>query len=315
MLRLPLSARFAEFVSAMSVGETRRVSRGSLSLRYCNPFDGVFLTLAETQSRAGDRVTIPGPGMVTLMFALRGDVTMRGVGGDHWEIPANTVAIMYRRRDELYEVFTPRTQGLLLVSLHLGLDTLQREPFKRGCERFCEGVFDLVQEGARLIATVGTTPKVRALVLQAAEACRAPERGRPLHASIKVLELLDGLGAMADESVDLSPVAPSKGDLDRLIRAKQFIEGRFAEPLTLTSLARELSISESKLTHAFREAFGVSPMTHLQEVRIAHAKAMLRTTDATIGQIAWAVGYRHQCNFAVAFKRSTGSSPKVYRAR
>ena len=58
---------------------------------------------------------------------------------------------------------------------------------------------------------------------------------------------------------------------------------------------------------------GVSPFQYLINIRIAHAKHLLSTSDMPIAQIATECGYDDPVYFSQVFKRITEFSPKEYR--
>ncbi|MDR3513864.1 MAG: AraC family transcriptional regulator [Caulobacteraceae bacterium] len=103
-------------------------------------------------------------------------------------------------------------------------------------------------------------------------------------------------------------------DGERLEAVRLFIEQRFAEPLSMAQLAREAGTNESKLTHQFKGRFGLTVFDYLRKVRMERASFLLRETNLPVTQIALEIGYEHPANFATAFKRSFGQSPRAFRA-
>ncbi len=85
------------------------------------------------------------------------------------------------------------------------------------------------------------------------------------------------------------------------------------EPWTLDTLAKRAGASRSVLDERFRTYLGVAPMSYLTAWRLQLASRKLRTTNASIAQIADAVGYGSEATFSRAFKRHTGSSPGQWR--
>jgi len=54
--------------------------------------------------------------------------------------------------------------------------------------------------------------------------------------------------------------------------------------------------------------------SYRQRLRLDQARRRLGTTDLSISEIAFDAGYEHASNFATAFKRTFGFSPKEARA-
>ncbi len=84
---------------------------------------------------------------------------------------------------------------------------------------------------------------------------------------------------------------------------------------TLESLAKRAGASRSVLDQRFRTLLGKAPMAYLAAWRFQLAARQLRTTPATIAEVATAVGYGSEASFSKAFKRHVGLSPGEWRAQ
>ena len=103
--------------------------------------------------------------------------------------------------------------------------------------------------------------------------------------------------------------------LDRhLLRAKDFADARYAEPIGVEDMARAAGLSRAHFTRAFSRAFGESPRAYLLTRRLERAAALLRTTDRSVAEICFDVGLRSVGSFTTSFKRMFGRSPAAYRA-
>jgi AraC family transcriptional regulator len=81
---------------------------------------------------------------------------------------------------------------------------------------------------------------------------------------------------------------------------------------TIAGLARHCGLSPRHLSRAFRASAGRSLGEHMAQRRIAVACRMLGA-GASIKQTAFATGFSAPTNFATAFRRATGCSPRGYR--
>lgn len=84
---------------------------------------------------------------------------------------------------------------------------------------------------------------------------------------------------------------------------------------TVRDLQRELNYSSAHLNRLFREHFGVSPNEYLQEYRFCYAQNLLRNTDMSVSEIAYAIGYSNLSHFFGQFKRRYGVPPREWRNR
>ena len=101
----------------------------------------------------------------------------------------------------------------------------------------------------------------------------------------------------------------------RLQPALEYIADHCDRPMSNDALAQMTGYSTVHFRKLFTELYGMSPMAYVQEMRIARAKAALRSDYGSIGSIAQALGYASIYDFSRAFKRRTGISPSAYARR
>jgi AraC family transcriptional regulator len=99
----------------------------------------------------------------------------------------------------------------------------------------------------------------------------------------------------------------------KLRRAVEYIDDNLRSDLTLASLAESVALSPGHFAHAFRQATGVAPHRYVLERRVERAKALLRTSDMPITEIADRVGCSSPSHFSVLFHRITGLAPRQFR--
>ncbi|MBG6103326.1 AraC-like DNA-binding protein [Micromonospora vinacea] len=95
--------------------------------------------------------------------------------------------------------------------------------------------------------------------------------------------------------------------------ALRAMHARPAHPWTVDELARAATVSRSTLAARFKKVVGVGPLEYLTGWRIELAADRIRRSSDTVATIAQAIGYGSESAFSVAFKRTTGLSPRAYR--
>jgi AraC-like DNA-binding protein len=100
-----------------------------------------------------------------------------------------------------------------------------------------------------------------------------------------------------------------------LRRAKDLIDRHYAEPLTVSELAREAFASEAHFSRSFKRAFGETPARYLVQRRLERAKELLRGTTLTVTEVCFEAGFQSLGSFSSAFHRDVGESPSAYRER
>ncbi|MGM0580877.1 MAG: ATP-binding protein [Bacteroidota bacterium] len=77
------------------------------------------------------------------------------------------------------------------------------------------------------------------------------------------------------------------------------------------SLARNLNLSESQLYRKLKAVSGKSTAVFIRSVRLQKAKELLQTTNKTIAEIAYEVGFNDPSWFSRAFKEEFGFAPSA----
>jgi AraC-like DNA-binding protein len=101
--------------------------------------------------------------------------------------------------------------------------------------------------------------------------------------------------------------------LPALRRARDLIDLRYAEPLDLTTLAREAGYSKFHFARAFAAAYGETPRGYLTRRRLERAKELLRVANLSVTEICFVVGFESLGSFSSLFRRIVGQTPSDYR--
>ncbi|ARR55904.1 hypothetical protein HY78_21840 [Rhizorhabdus wittichii DC-6] len=128
---------------------------------------------------------------------------------------------------------------------------------------------------------------------------------------VLIAEILAILEAAQDDSA--LPRRLSDRDFDKIhLVRERLIRGSFPSP-SLKDLAREAGLGSTKLKTGFRALFGQSIFAFTHDLRMCHARDLLRRNDMSIARVAETVGYDYQQSFTVAFERYFGMLPSAYR--
>lgn len=82
---------------------------------------------------------------------------------------------------------------------------------------------------------------------------------------------------------------------------------------TVQFLADQLNISPSYLSDMLRDLTGQNAQQHIHDKLIAKAKEKLSTTDLSVSEVAYALGFEHSQSFSKLFKTKTNYSPLEFR--
>ncbi len=92
-----------------------------------------------------------------------------------------------------------------------------------------------------------------------------------------------------------------------------FIRQYYHEKLTLAQIAEAGSVGQSKCCKLFKKYLSQSPNEYLTNYRLEKSMQLLQTSDLSITEIAFAVGFSGSSYFSETFRKCFGNSPKEYR--
>jgi AraC-like DNA-binding protein len=97
-------------------------------------------------------------------------------------------------------------------------------------------------------------------------------------------------------------------------RVLALMHGDIARPWSVDELGRQAGSSRSALAERFGRFIGMAPMQYLAQWRLQVAAQQLKSTSASLAQIAEAIGYESEAAFSRAFKKKFGSAPATWRS-
>lgn len=102
---------------------------------------------------------------------------------------------------------------------------------------------------------------------------------------------------------------------DELIAQIQFwLRTNLNSDLSLSQLAEQFGLSQRSFTRRFKLATGVRATEYWQQLRIETAKDLLASSNLSIQEISYHVGYQDQGHLTRLFKKNLSLTPKDYRA-
>ncbi len=100
---------------------------------------------------------------------------------------------------------------------------------------------------------------------------------------------------------------------ERLAEARAWMEGHYADKITIGDIAGEAGLSESHFRRAYEREYFRTPLEDLTEIRLEKAKDALTMTDKPIKAIGYECGFRGERHFYARFAQLTGMTPGEFR--
>ncbi len=120
------------------------------------------------------------------------------------------------------------------------------------------------------------------------------------------------LAQLVKRYADVHPDEPKPGSERKAVRqACRYIEERYAEGISLSQLAEQVSFSPYYLLRVFRAQVGMPPHAYLESVRIRQAQRLIEA-GRPLAEIAAEVGFSSQSHLTCRFKQIIGVTPGQY---
>ena len=152
-------------------------------------------------------------------------------------------------------------------------------------------------------------PAMLALTTEAVVSARRPPLWQMEELALRLAEF-----ALRWTAGETSHPRPTRRDDEaRAALAVRYIEGHFAEALTLERLSAIAGLSRFHFLRVFRRVVGVTPYQFVMRTRLREAATRLRNSNARVTDVATGCGFGDLSEFTRRFGASFGAHPTGYR--
>lgn len=96
---------------------------------------------------------------------------------------------------------------------------------------------------------------------------------------------------------------------------KSYIDGNFSNIISVVDISNACNINVKYMARLFKKYSGLSPSEYIMRLKLNKASVLLVTTDMSVKQIAFSVGFADPYHFSRNFKNAYGNSPKSYKKK
>ena len=101
----------------------------------------------------------------------------------------------------------------------------------------------------------------------------------------------------------------------RIRRSLKLMRGGFTEDMSIKMVAREAGLSHQHFFQLFKRYIGVTPNVYWNALRAEQAIEDLLTTEKSVTDIGYKIGFSSQASFTRFFTSNVGIPPSEYRRR
>lgn len=102
---------------------------------------------------------------------------------------------------------------------------------------------------------------------------------------------------------------------DKLKQIHEYISENYFRKISLEDLADRFFISKFHLSREYKKIYGITLGNALTNLRLSHAKSMLRFSDDSVDTIALSCGFQDTGYFIKVFKKAENMTPLQYRKK
>ena len=259
------------------------------------------------------RLTFAGKHLL-FCFKLKGTHVLRSSSGTEMHQSAATAAIYYFDQDESLEDLCDGGSDYLMVMLVVDPDVITQLPFSYQSHSFPELLKPALSKGSSRLEFSYTFGPDMLSVGNALVDRKVTGEHERIYLECKSTELLCMLFqdlALLEANARLTNFSPQ--DLEALEQVKEKIDSSLQEIPSISDMAVEYNISQSRLKTGFKSLYGLPVRSYIQGLRMQKAQQLLMEKKLNIDHIAWELGYQHTSSFITAFKQHFGMTPKFYQ--
>lgn len=93
-----------------------------------------------------------------------------------------------------------------------------------------------------------------------------------------------------------------------------YIGKHYMDEISLSLLADTFYLSKEHLSRLFKKETGTNLFSYIMELKLNDAKKLLTSTEMTLEEIAFKLGFSNGNYFSKVFKKNIGQSPREYKS-
>ena len=99
---------------------------------------------------------------------------------------------------------------------------------------------------------------------------------------------------------------------ERMHRILHYLETHYSEPVRLSEIAEREGLTQTYLSHLFREQLHIPFQDYLARLRLEAAMLLLRQSDTTLTDAAYACGFSDPKYLNRSFQKNLGMTPRQW---
>lgn len=99
----------------------------------------------------------------------------------------------------------------------------------------------------------------------------------------------------------------------KIVFAKLYIDTNYADSIDIENIANEALFTKFDFIRQFKKTYGVTPYNYLKKVRLRKADELLKSSNVSVRDVCFKVGYSSISSFSALFKKEFGAPPLKFQ--
>lgn len=140
------------------------------------------------------------------------------------------------------------------------------------------------------------------------------QRYRQMYNAARLLEILATLGQISISDYRGNSLSTHNHYPIQLEKAIIYITKNYREKITMSELCKYCNVSPQHLIRLFHTHMNTTPVQYINKNKISHAIELLRTTELSVSEISYELGFSDPGYFSRLFKKIEKRSPNEARS-
>lgn len=136
-----------------------------------------------------------------------------------------------------------------------------------------------------------------------------------LYLESRSLEIASEALTILSQAQPAAPQGLLPREHQRIRQVLELLDSGIADEWSLEAIARDAGVNINTLQRQFQASLGMTLFEYQRVRKLKQAREALERQGVSVTQAAWLAGYGSAANFATAFKRQFGLTPKQVRSR
>jgi AraC family transcriptional regulator, transcriptional activator for feuABC-ybbA operon len=117
------------------------------------------------------------------------------------------------------------------------------------------------------------------------------------------------------KNTDLRAASLTKNEMEQVKEISDYIQNYYDTNLQISELEKKAGLTAAKLQEGFKLLHGLTICDYVKSVRLKKSEELISTTDLTVSEIVYSLGFSSRSYFSKIFKEKYNCTPSTYKKK